>query len=62
MNDYENSKMTPWEVSGRVAMTYELPNNFLIRNVKIEKLRGISIGSSPIYIYSLDSVCLISPQ
>ena len=39
---------------GVVAMTYELPNNFLIRNVKIEKLRGVSIGSSPIYIYSLD--------
>lgn len=39
---------------GVVAMTYELFNNFLIRNVRIEKLRGVSIGSSPVYIYSLD--------
>ncbi|EQD72181.1 transcriptional regulator, gvpD related protein, partial [mine drainage metagenome] len=39
---------------GVVAMTYELFNNFLVRNVMIEKLRGVSIGSSPIYIYSLD--------
>jgi KaiC/GvpD/RAD55 family RecA-like ATPase len=39
---------------GVVAMSYELPYNFLIRTVRIEKLRGVSIGSSPIYIYSLD--------
>lgn len=38
---------------GVVAMGYDMIDNFLIRTVRIEKLRGVSIGSSPIYLYSL---------
>ena len=40
---------------GVVRMGYDYFNNFIIRTVTIEKLRGVSIGSSPIYLYSLDS-------
>ncbi len=40
---------------GVVKMGYEYFNNFVIRTVTIEKLRGVSIGSSPIYLYSLDA-------
>ncbi len=39
---------------GVVSMNYDLINNFLVRTVMIEKLRGQSIGSSPVYIYSLE--------
>lgn len=38
---------------GVVMMGNEIVDNFLFRTVRIEKLRGVSIGSSPIYLYSL---------
>ncbi len=38
---------------GVISMDYYLKNDFLVRTATIEKLRGISISSSPIYIYSL---------
>lgn len=40
---------------GVVQMNYSMDNNFLIRDVTILKLRGVSIGSSPTYLYSLEN-------
>ncbi|MHB8395779.1 MAG: gas vesicle protein GvpD P-loop domain-containing protein [Thermoplasmataceae archaeon] len=40
---------------GVIQMNYNLVNNFLIRTVTISKLRGVSIGSSPVYLYSLET-------
>ena len=39
---------------GVVSMSYELVNNFLVRTIRLEKMRGVSIGSSPVYVYSLE--------
>lgn len=38
---------------GVISMDYYLKNDFLVRTATIEKLRGISISSSPIFLYSL---------
>ncbi len=40
---------------GVIEMNYGQENNFLIRTVTIKKLRGVSIGSSPKYLYSLEN-------
>lgn len=52
MENTGNSNLE-YYADGVVAMAYDLIDNFLIRTVRIEKLRGVSIGSSPVYIYSL---------
>ena len=40
---------------GVVRMSFGISKNFLIRTVTIEKLRGVSIGSNPVYLYSLEN-------
>ncbi len=40
---------------GVVRMNFGISKNFLIRTVTIEKLRGVSIGSNPVYLYSLEN-------
>ncbi|MCL5731226.1 MAG: hypothetical protein M1605_03815 [Candidatus Thermoplasmatota archaeon] len=53
--EQDRSTSLDYYADGVVRMGFEYFNNFLIRTVTIEKLRGVSIGSSPIYLYSLDS-------
>lgn len=38
---------------GVISMDYYIKNDFIVRTATIEKLRGISISSSPIFLYSL---------
>ncbi len=38
---------------GVVTMSLEIDNNYMIRNMRIEKLRGLSLGSMPFFSYSL---------
>ncbi|MFG1520104.1 MAG: gas vesicle protein GvpD P-loop domain-containing protein [Thermoplasmataceae archaeon] len=53
----EADKDTPLDyyADGVIKMNYSLTKNFLVRTVTIEKLRGVSIGSSPMYLYSLEN-------
>lgn len=53
MEQFMESPME-YYADGVVTMSYNLVNNFLIRTVILEKLRGVSIGSNPVYIYSLE--------
>ena len=48
----ENTKLEYFS-DGVVSMDYFIKSDFLVRSITIEKLRGISVGSSPIFLYSL---------
>lgn len=54
MEQFADSPME-YYADGVVTMSYNLVNNFLVRSVVLEKLRGVSIGSNPVYIYSLEN-------
>ncbi|MHB8361243.1 MAG: gas vesicle protein GvpD P-loop domain-containing protein [Thermoplasmataceae archaeon] len=38
---------------GVVSLDYKLFNDYLLRTLRIEKFRGLAIGSNPTYLYSL---------
>jgi KaiC/GvpD/RAD55 family RecA-like ATPase len=53
----ENVKLE-YFADGVLSMDYYLDNGILIRKALVEKLRGVSIGSSPVFFYSLaDGKC-----
>jgi KaiC/GvpD/RAD55 family RecA-like ATPase len=53
----ENIKLE-YFADGVLSMDYYLDNGVLIRKALIEKLRGVSIGASPVFFYSLtDGKC-----
>lgn len=53
MEQFSDSPME-YYADGVVTMSYNLVNDFLVRTVILEKLRGVSIGSNPVYVYSLE--------
>ncbi len=53
MEQFDNSTME-YYANGVVTTSYNIINGFLYRTVILEKLRGVSIGSNPIYIFSLE--------
>ncbi len=54
MEQFADSPME-YYADGVVTMSYNLVDDFLVRTVILEKLRGVSIGSNPVYIYSLEN-------
>ncbi len=54
MEQFGDSPME-YYADGVVTMSHDIKNNFLIRSVLVEKMRGVSIGSNPVYIYTLDN-------
>ncbi len=53
MEQFDNSTME-YYANGVVTTSYNIINGFLYRTVILEKLMGVSIGSNPIYIFSLE--------
>ena len=49
----ENVKLE-YFADGVMSMDYVLENDILIRKATIEKLRGVSIGTSPVFFYTLE--------
>ncbi|MEM3676358.1 MAG: gas vesicle protein GvpD P-loop domain-containing protein, partial [Thermoplasmataceae archaeon] len=49
----ENPKLE-YFADGVISMDYSIVDDFLVRTATIEKLRGISIGSSPKFLYTLN--------
>lgn len=52
MEEKDNTKLEYFS-DGVVSMDYQLTDNFLVRTLTIAKLRGMSTGSSPVWLYSL---------
>ena len=50
----ENQKLEYFS-DGVVSMDYFVDSEHLVRKATIEKLRGVSVGSTPVYLYSLIS-------
>ncbi len=49
----ENNPRLEYFADGVVSLDYSIKNNILIRSLTIEKMRGVSIGSSPSHMFSL---------
>lgn len=52
MEERDNTKLEYFS-DGVVSMDSQLKDNFIVRTLKIAKLRGMSTGSSPVWLYSL---------
>lgn len=52
MEEMNNTKLEYFS-DGVVSMDYQLKDDFLIRSLTLTKLRGMSTGSSPVWLYSL---------
>lgn len=48
----ENQKLEYFS-DGVISMDYFVESDFLVRRAVVEKLRGVSLGSSPVYLYTL---------
>lgn len=48
----ENQKLEYFS-DGVVSMDYYIDSDFLVRRATVEKLRGVSLGSTPVYLYTL---------
>ncbi|HKJ96248.1 MAG TPA: gas vesicle protein GvpD P-loop domain-containing protein [Thermoplasmataceae archaeon] len=52
MEEMNNTKLEYFS-DGVVSMDYQLKDDFLVRTLTVAKLRGMSTGSSPVWLYSL---------
>jgi hypothetical protein len=48
----ENQKLEYFS-DGVISMDYSIEEDFLVRRTIVEKLRGVSLGSTPVYLYTL---------
>ncbi len=48
----ENPKLEYFS-DGVISMDYAVENDFLARRAVVEKLRGVSVGSTPVFLYTL---------
>ncbi len=50
----ENQKLEYFS-DGVISMDYSIEDDFLVRKSIVEKLRGVSLGTTPVYLYSLNN-------